>query len=265
MNKHFQSILKDLGLSEPEARVYEALLDLGISVVTPVAALAKVNRTTCYNILESLSVKKLVSKTMYRGKQSYGAEDPNKIIANLEDQKRQIEISLQNAKSFQPEMARLFAQKYIKPIIKYVEGKDGIIELYEDSLRCENKKEGIRAYTSLRDLREELGEYPDWYFTERTRREIPIRSMVPDTEYGKEVKRSAKEYLREVRLLPKEKFDFSPEIYLYDNKFSVMSFKEKFGFLLESKEIVDALKIAWELAWERSKDYDRIIKFEKEW
>jgi hypothetical protein len=122
-----------------------------------------------------------------------------------------------------------------------------------------NKEEGLRAYTSLRDLRQELGDYPDKYFAERTKRGIPIRSMVPDTEYGKEVKRLEKEFIRQVRLLPKEKFDFSPEIYLYDNKLSVMSFKEKFGFLLESKEIVDALKIAWELAWEKAAEYDKKI------
>ncbi len=75
------------------------------------------------------------------------------------------------------------------------------------------------------------------------------------------MKRKAKEFLRDARLIPHEKFDFSPEIYLYDNKLSVMSFKEKFGFLVESKEIVDALKVAWELAWERAGEYDKTISF----
>jgi hypothetical protein len=82
---------------------------------------------------------------------------------------------------------------------------------------------------------------------------------LPDTEFGKLVKKKSKEYLRTVHLIPKEKFDFSPEIYLYDNKLAVMSLKEKFGFTLESKEIVDALKVAWELAWERAAEYDKEI------
>lgn len=260
MEQYFSNILKDLGLKDDEANVYEALLELGQSVVSPVAAMAKVNRTTCYNILESLVQKRMASKSIFRGKQAYSAEDPTRLIANLEEERKQIEITLEKAKALQPELARKYAQKYTKPIIKYVEGSEGIKELYEESLRCVNKAEGLRAYSSLRDLREELGDYSDWYFAERTRRGIPIHSMVPDTEHGKEVKRLSKEFLRDVRLLPKEKFDFSPEIYLYDNKFSVMSFKEKFGFLLESKEIVDALKIAWELAWEKAEEYDKQIK-----
>ena len=259
MDKNFSSILKDLGLSNEEAKVYEAILELGQSVVTPIASLAKVNRTTCYNILETLVQKKMVSKSRYHGKLSYNVDDPMRLISNLEEQKKSLELTLQKARLLEPELARRYSQKYTKPIIRYVEGFEGIIELYEDSLRCVNKEEGLRAYTSLRDLRQELGDYPDKYFAERTKRGIPIRSMVPDTEYGKEVKRLEKEFIRQVRLLPKEKFDFSPEIYLYDNKLSVMSFKEKFGFLLESKEIVDALKIAWELAWEKAAEYDKKI------
>ena len=259
MEKYFLNMLVEIGLSKAEADVYNALLELGPSVVSPVAALAKVNRTTCYNILESLVQKKLVSKTRYGSKQAYTADDPTHIIANLEESKKELEATLEKAKAFQPELTRRYAQKHNKPVIKYVEGIEGIKELYEDSLRCVNKNEGLRAYSSLRDVREELGGYSDWYFAERTRRGIPIHSMVPDTEHGKEVKRLSKEFLRDVRLLPKERFDFSPEIYLYDNKLSVMSFKEKFGFLLESKEIVDALKIAWELAWEKAAEYDKKI------
>jgi len=260
MDQAFSNTLRDVGLSHEEARVYEAVLELGQSVVTPVAALAKVNRTTCYNILESLAQRKLISKSRYRGKLSYGVDDPRQLLQNLEEQKKQIEITIERAKLFQSELAKRYVQKRTKPIIKYVQGIEGIKELYEDSLHCQNKEEGLRVYASLRDLTEELGDYADRYYAERTRRGIPGRGIIPDTEYGKQCKREAGKYLRQVRLIPATKFDFSPEIYLYDNKFSVMSFKEKFGFLLESKEIVDALKVAWELAWEKAGEYDKEIE-----
>lgn len=260
MEKYFYHILKDLGLNEDEASVYEALLELGQSVVSPIAALAKVNRTSCYNILESLVQKKMICKAKFRGKLSYSVDDPMRIITNLEEEKMHIEATLQKAKAFQPELTRRYIQKHTKPIIKYVEGFEGIKELYEDSLQCVDKINGLRAYSSPKDLREDLAEYADKYFAERTRRGIPIRTIVPDNEHGKELKRVAHRFIRTVRLIPKEKFDFSPEIYLYDNKFTVMSFKEKFGFLIESKEIVDALKTAWDLAWERAEEYDKNIE-----
>ena len=260
MEKYLFEMLKRLGLSNDEARVYEAVLDLGQSVVTPIASQAKVNRTTCYNILESLINKKMLIKTSYRGKIAYGVGDPSQIIANLEEQKKNLDTVIAEAKTFQPELVKRYTQKNTKPIIRYVEGTEGLIELYEDSLRCENKKEGLRAYSSLRDITLELGDYAKHYYKERTRREIPIRGIVPDTEFGKHIKKVQTNFLRDARLVPKEKFDFSPEIYLYDNKLAIMSFKEKFGFLLESREIVDALKVAWELAWERAEEYDAEIE-----
>lgn len=259
MDQNFQKILQDLGLKDDEARVYEALLEIGQSVVSPVASLAKVNRTTCYNILESLAQKKLVSKSNYRGKISYRAENPAQIINNLENQKKQLELKIKAAKDYSDELSKRFTQKYTKPLIKYVEGFDGLKELYDDSLRCQNKKDGIMAYSSIRDLTDELGDYAHEYFKQRAKRGVPIRGIVPDTEAGKHIKRVQDTFLRTARLVPKEKFDFSPEIYLYDNKLAVFSFKERFGFLLESKEIVDALKVAWRLAWERAEEYDKDI------
>lgn len=261
MDTTFQKTLLDLGLKDDEARVYEALLELGQSVVSPIATMAEVQRTTCYNILESLVQKKMVAKTNYRGKIAYTIDDPEQLMSNLENEKREIENRISKAKILAPELHKRFARKHTKPIIKYVEGVEGLKELYEDSLRCQNKKEGLLCYTSIRDLTLEMGDYPEKYYAERTRRGIPITGMLPDTEYGKHIKRKAKEYLRNVRLIPHEKFDFSPEIYLYDNKLAVFSFKERFGFLLESKEIVDALKIAWRLAWERAEEYDKNIAY----
>ncbi len=260
MDNAFHKTLTSLGLRTDEAAVYEALIDVGQSVVSTVAAHAGVNRTTCYNVLESLVNKRLVAKTNYRGKIAYTAGDPEQLIANLENEKKSLEIKLAEARAFAPELRKRFAEKYTKPVIKYVEGLDGLIELYEDSLRCEDKKEGLMAYSSIRDLTNELGDYSHHYFTERTKRGIPIRGIVPDTEAGKHIKRVQDKFLRTARLVPHEKFDFSPEIYLYDNKLAVFSFKERFGFLLESKEIVDALKVAWRLAWERAQEYDKKIE-----
>ena len=261
MDNNFQETLLELGLKKEEASVYEALLEVGLSVVTPIANLAKVNRTTCYNILESLVQKKLATKSNYRGKISYNPEEPAHLVNNLEARKKELELLVEKAKAIEPELTKRYTRLYTKPIIKYVEGLEGLKELYEDSLRCQNKKEGLLAYSSLRDITMEMGDYAKHYYAERARRGIPITGMAPDTEFGKDIKRKSKEFLRDIRLIPHEKFDFSPEIYLYDNKLVVFSFKERFGFLLESKEIVGALKVAWRLAWERAAEYDKNISY----
>ncbi|MCR4311594.1 MAG: hypothetical protein NUV54_03465, partial [Candidatus Taylorbacteria bacterium] len=56
--------------------------------------------------------------------------------------------------------------------------------------------------------------------------------------------------------VPPEKYYFSPEINIYDNKVMIASWKEKLGVIIESAEIADAMKKIYELAWTEAKRLD---------
>ncbi|OGY82343.1 MAG: hypothetical protein A3F54_02220 [Candidatus Kerfeldbacteria bacterium RIFCSPHIGHO2_12_FULL_48_17] len=255
MNQALIQQLQTFDLSEGEARVYLALFELGSSVVTPIAEQAHIHRTTCYNFLESLVAKKLVSRTNYRGKQSYTAEQPAKFHELIAKEKEHLKELMHEVRLLRDGLTKIYTKRTKKPVIKYVEGWSGIIELYEESLRCRDT-EGIRSYTSFRDLKKEIPEYLYKYIQKRTSRHIHLRAIVPDSDYGEEARREQDQYFREIRLVPREKFDFSPEIYMYENKLALMSLREKFGMVVESEEIVEALKKTWELAWKRAAFYD---------
>lgn len=45
-----------------------------------------------------------------------------------------------------------------------------------------------------------------------------------------------------------------PECYIYDDKVSFMSLKEKFGVIIESKDIAEAQRKLYELAWQEASD-----------
>jgi hypothetical protein len=49
--------------------------------------------------------------------------------------------------------------------------------------------------------------------------------------------------------VPADKYYFSPEIDIYDNKVMIASWREKLGIIIESHEIADAMKKIFELAW----------------
>ena len=66
-------------------------------------------------------------------------------------------------------------------------------------------------------------------------------------------------------LVPKDSFDFSPEINIYDNKVMIASWKEKLGIIIESHEIADAMKKVFELAWAEAKRLNKdLVKKHKE-
>src|SRR3989344_3084305 len=64
------------------------------------------------------------------------------------------------------------------------------------------------------------------------------------------------EQKRETAMVPADKYYFSPEINIYDNKVMIASWKEKLGIIIESHEIADAMKKVFELAWAEAKRLD---------
>ena len=55
--------------------------------------------------------------------------------------------------------------------------------------------------------------------------------------------------MREIRFIPKEKYSFSPELNVYDDKVMIASWQEKMALLITSKEIADLHKKMFDLLW----------------
>ena len=64
--------------------------------------------------------------------------------------------------------------------------------------------------------------------------------------------------LREAKFVPKEKFPFSSDIAIYDNKVAISSLKGKLiGVIIESDSITKTLKSLFYLAWEAADKYQK--------
>ena len=87
------------------------------------------------------------------------------------------------------------------------------------------------------------------YYKRRAKKGISIRAIVPKTALADEQHRHDVEEKREIAFIPPEKYYFSPEINIYDNKVMIASWREKLGIIIESQEIADAMKKTYELAW----------------
>ena len=98
--------------------------------------------------------------------------------------------------------------------------------------------------------------FPD-YYKRRAKKGIAIKAIVPATEMAVERAKKNKEALRTMVLVPKDKFYFSPEINIYDNKVMIASWREKLGIVIESEEIADAMKKIYELAWLGAKNIEK--------
>ena len=245
-----ESKLAKFGLSEKEATAYIGLLELGTSTVSEVTKKTKINRSTSYVLLESLSKKGLVSISERRASRFYTAVPPERFIYMSEERIKEAAGLLTLAKSLLPELKSLYTGVGTKPQIRFYEGEEGIKSLYEDTL---TSAETIRAYASIDDMHTVLpGYFPDYYHR-RAGKGIHIRAILPETPEARDRLKHNVEEAREAYLVPKEKFGFTPEINIYGHKIVFMSLRERFGLMIESEELADAFKRIFDLSWEEAK------------
>ena len=96
--------LASIGFSDKEVGVYLALLDLGKGTVSQIARKANINRTTGYDILNTLVNKGLASISGREPKQEYLAESPDKIEKLIQDELEKNNEYLKLAQNLIPQL-----------------------------------------------------------------------------------------------------------------------------------------------------------------
>lgn len=256
MKKEFTQIekqLKIIGLSENEIAIYLALLELGKGTVSEISRKASLNRTTGYDILNRLTNKKLINISGKEPKQEYVAESPDNLLSLVEGELKRRKIELEEAVKVIPELKSMHNVKG-RPKVLFYEGKEGLEKVYEDTL---SSSEEILAYASVEDIKPTLPHYFPEYYKRRAKKGIKIRAIFPESTDARERAKLDKEEIRESVIIPKEIFNFHPEINIYDNKVMIASWREKLGIIIESNEIADAMKKIYELAWAEAKRLDK--------
>ncbi len=238
--------LEKFGLTQKEAKIYLSLLELGPSVVSDIAKKSGINRSTTYVLLGLLVNRGFVSTSEKQGVKIYNPAPPERLVQFIEESVKKYTELVGTAHSLLPELKSMYVGAGPKPKVQYFEGLEGIKVAHEDTL---TSKETIRAYASIESMHKTLPEYFPDYYKRRAQKNINIRAIFPDTPEARERIKYNKEESRETALVPVDKYAFSPEINIYDNKVVFMSVLEKFSLIIESQELADALKKAFELSW----------------
>lgn len=245
--------LKKIGLSENEARVYLALLELGNSAVQQIAQKAAIKRPTTYVQLESLMKRGLVTSFERGPKTLFRAEDPEYLQKVVDRNKKLAEEEAAVLEKILPDLGKLFLTAGERPRVRFFEGVEGLRTLHQEFLKT-HKGEVLAIY-SRDDLLNIFPSHPQEYPHQRVKK--GIRSKVIYTSAGGPVlKKTDAAMLRDSRYIPKEKFPFSCDIALYGDTVAISALHEKpMGIIVESKEITNSLKTVFNLAWEAAEKY----------
>lgn len=248
-------MIKELELfnfTDREARVYLALLELGPSVVSVIAKSSGLKRSSLYILLDSLNKKGFVStsESEHTGTRTYIATSPERIIYMANENLKKSQQLIQTAEKIFPALHQKYTKSDFKPRVRFLDGKEGIINAYEDTL---TSSETIRSYASIDHMHSALPEYFPEYYHRRAAKGIHINVIMPDTDAAKNRAVNNKKEARHAYLIPQTSHSFNYEINLYDNKVVMMSLVDMFAIIIESEGLSEALKRMFDLSREEAK------------
>jgi sugar-specific transcriptional regulator TrmB len=251
--------LRKIGFSEKEARVYMHLIRLGAQPVSVISEKAEINRTTTYDIIESLTKKGLISSIRKGSATYFKALDPKNLLNYLErekvEQTKKIEKQQKEISALLPALISLENPESTKPKVSFYEGEKGLRQAYEDTL---TSSETILAYANVETMHEGLPNFfPEYYQRRGIEKKIHIKAICPDNKISIERHKRDKKENRESILIPASEYDFSPEINIYDDKVLIASWREKMAIIIKSKEIADFHKKMYKLCWAQAKKIKR--------
>lgn len=258
INTMEQHLIK-LGLTDKEAKVYLAMLELAADTAQNIAKKSGVNRATTYVIIEKLSDLGLVSK-IERGKKVYFvAESPTELINVLEEQRKEIDRKKAYLDDAMNMLMAVYNARQDKPAVRYFEGADGLeaLDRYgHDKLKPGSQMIGITPI----DLIEK-------YFPVRRgiavedRVKRGIKSKILYTrDTGEFSEEENNKQLREAEYLDRSVYPVTESIWVYEGwGVKIFNFNPSnyYGVLIENAEVAENLKIVFELAWDG-------IKYRKE-
>jgi sugar-specific transcriptional regulator TrmB len=236
-----ENILEQSGLTDKEARIYLAALELGKSSILHIADYSKVKRTTVYEIIPQLENKGMIVQSKDGKKNIYVAESPKTVLSLLKEREKRFHEAL-------PEMMSLYNTQENRPKVFFYEGKDEVQNMYIDTIRTGKP---IMNYTSIIDLYKYLDE--SWvreYIKLRTEAGVKTRIIAVDSLEARVWAKEAQAQLRQIKLIPVKDANFSADVQIYGNKVIMTTYKKNlFGLVVEDDNIANLQKMAFELMW----------------
>lgn len=234
--------LGKLNLTDREADVYLALLELGETSIERVSKKSKIKRTTVYDVIRSLKDKGLIGSVKYKKRALYYAEDPRTLENQLEEKKTVLNNIL-------PQLLSMSALIDNKPDIKFFEGIEGIKNVYQDTLNHPNQEILMWGSTDVHKYFDDDFMW-NYYVPRRIEKKIWMRAIGQDLDVVRKIQSQDAKHLRQTRFHNFKELTFDVEINLYGKrKIGIMSFKEQIGLIIESEKIFNTLKSIFELNW----------------
>ncbi|MFA5995256.1 MAG: helix-turn-helix domain-containing protein [Patescibacteria group bacterium] len=248
--------LVTFGLTNNEAKVYLACLELGLASIQQIAHQAKLNRITVYGLVEELIKKGFVHTDYEKNKRKFAAYPPMKLYDVLSREHEQVEKKKESLKTLIPELKALNKFNDTKTNIIYYEGEEGLKNWASDALATKGE---LLEWTKIEEFTRPFSEYlKTYYYPKKFELQIPTRFIFIDTPearaYVQNYIKNPKASPMKARFISQKLFDTSGFMVIFNNRFSIALPKEMRAVTIVDDIIANTQRKIWEFGWLHAND-----------
>ena len=242
----YEELLREIGLSLNEARVYEALLHTGEASVQQISLKSRVHRRNVYDSLNKLMERGLASEVFVKGEKNFKAINPRRLLELLKEKEGRLDKSL-------PEMQAKYEAVEEKEEAYLYRGIEGFKNYLQDILKVRETVYFIGAKAFWLDPR--LKHFLPRFQRERRRLGIKFMHL-----FDYEVKEQKPEILKFVgkpyKFLPKKYSSptavdiFGDYVVTFVGVKPGFLYEEPIQFVMKSKKLADGYRKFFQFMWD---------------
>jgi HTH-type transcriptional regulator, sugar sensing transcriptional regulator len=235
--------LRNFGLSEKEAKVYVATLELGKATAQDIAKKANVNRATTYVQLESLKDRGLVSQTSTDKKTFFIAEPPENVQKLIEKEKLDVLFKEKEFNKLLPNLQAIYNVTEDRPRVRFYEGTTGVAFFCDQFLK--NYHAWMNVIVPIDNFQIREGFYDQIKCTKEYNMIYVAGKVFSDLEALQEKYKNFN-----VKRIAKDKLELKMEIVITPSGLWMYKFDGSMGIFIEDKIYTNSFNEIFKLLWQ---------------
>lgn len=245
MNTPLLETLTKAGLDAVTAEVYLALIELGETQITPVQAKTQLSRASVYEAFSELLANGYIEYRKDGRIAFYKPVHPQKLEELVAQKKRDVALLEGEMGETIRSLTGVFNLAFNKPGVKLYEGKEGVIEAYEEILKLNSPLDSIED-------KGEMGEFiPDYFpkfIQKRIEKKIFNRVVAPSSN---QINVTSEKEFRETRTIDVNEFPFTMDIKICAHTllFATLKKGQAIAVLIEDPIISENFRLLFKFFW----------------
>jgi len=236
--KKIVDTLNMAGFSLNEIKIYLMLLNFGRSKIGEIVRELGLHKSSCYNSINSLIRKGIVSLVKIGEVSHFYAENPETIIDYIEEKKKNINEIL-------PELKKSYSRVKDESVVKHFKGEKGIKSVLFDILR---EGENNDVFGSEGQLSDKMPIFVKQYIRMQNEKNIKTRNLIGEGRKRKYSKGTLYKYID-------KEFESNVVTNIYGDKIAILIWSDNpEAIIIENKVAADSYRSYFEFMWKHAKN-----------